>query len=247
MEEETFDMYDSWKPGFWWIWSRRDVLRRTLRKLVKKRSLILDIGSGSGLFYKTLSRFGSVMNLEYSKKGLLHLRRKRIGNLLRGDAQFLPIGDGCVDIVTCIDVMEHVDDDRKLVREAHRVLKKDGYFIVTVPAYMFLWSDDDVLVHHKRRYTISRLVKLVEGRFVVTKKTYRFFFIFFPTLILFLLKRLNKKIMGKRYVLKNSLETEPNKVINFILRSIMYLENVLIDWGVCLPFGVNILIVLQKR
>ena len=49
------------------------------------------------------------------------------------DVQDLALGDETFSLVTCTEVFEHVPDDRRGFREIYRVLKKDGYFVFTVP------------------------------------------------------------------------------------------------------------------
>jgi SAM-dependent methyltransferase len=248
MEDETFDMYDAWDRDFWWIRSRREVIRQTLESLDRgKASRILDIGSGSGLFYDELKGFGTVISLEYSEKGTSHLMKKGIPDVVRADAESLPFKDRSFDIVTCIDVMEHLNDDEGMIREVARVLNGGGYFIMTVPAYRFLWSDDDVLVHHKRRYTRKELYAMLSREFQVLKGTYRFFFIFFPTLLKFKINSMKRRLKGKRYELKNSLDAKPSRLTNLVLSRIMGLENALIGRGMSFPFGVNILIVARRK
>jgi Methylase involved in ubiquinone/menaquinone biosynthesis len=69
--------------------------------------------------------------------------------------------DATFDIVTALDVIEHNQDDLSLLREAYRVLKPGGYLVITTPAFMWLWSYNDVLNAHVRRYDIPMLyVKL---------------------------------------------------------------------------------------
>jgi ubiquinone/menaquinone biosynthesis C-methylase UbiE len=73
--------------------------------------------------------------------------------LTRADAQSMPIADNSVDIVTAMDVIEHIPDDKAALREISRILKPGGYLLATVPAFQSLWSDHDVALHHFRRYT----------------------------------------------------------------------------------------------
>src|SRR5262249_3910501 len=50
------------------------------------------------------------------------------------DAEDMPIEDGSYDLVLCTQVLEHCNRPERIVSECHRVLKKGGTFIVTVPS-----------------------------------------------------------------------------------------------------------------
>ena len=53
------------------------------------------------------------------------------------------------------DVLEHIEDEGAVLKEVHRLLAPNGHLFLTVPAYQFLFSVDDVAAGHYRRYTIS--------------------------------------------------------------------------------------------
>jgi SAM-dependent methyltransferase len=100
------------------------------------------------------------------------------------NAQSIPLADSSVNLVSALDVLEHLDDDMHGLRELHRVLKPGGYLLVTVPAYRFLWSEHDEALVHRRRYSASELhVKLTRTGFSVLKRSYAVFFPFFPIVL----------------------------------------------------------------
>jgi 2-polyprenyl-3-methyl-5-hydroxy-6-metoxy-1,4-benzoquinol methylase len=70
----------------------------------------------------------------------------------------LPALRGRFHIVTCLDVLEHLDDDIDGLRTIASLLVPDGQLIVTVPAYPWLWSGEDVISQHRRRYTRGSLL-----------------------------------------------------------------------------------------
>ena len=67
------------------------------------------------------------------------------------------------DVVTALDMLEHLDDDARAVREIARVLKPGGYLVAWVPAYEFLWSEHDDAVGHRRRYVREGLERVLKG------------------------------------------------------------------------------------
>jgi SAM-dependent methyltransferase len=70
---------------------------------------------------------------------------------------------GQADVITAFDVIEHLDDDRSALLAIHHSLPPGGTLVVTVPAFAFLWSNHDVVNHHRRRYTRPQLQGLLES------------------------------------------------------------------------------------
>ena len=83
--------------------------------------------------------------------------------MTRADIRRMPFPDGCFDVVTAMDVVEHIDDDAAAMREIARVLRPGGALLATVPAYKSLWSEHDVALPHYRRYTAHSLRRLIGG------------------------------------------------------------------------------------
>src|SRR6266481_3322354 len=70
-----------------------------------------------------------------------------------GDLGALPLAPAAFDVVLALDVLEHLDDDATALAEAARLLKPGATLVVTVPARPSLWGAQDVVSHHRRRYT----------------------------------------------------------------------------------------------
>jgi SAM-dependent methyltransferase len=96
----------------------------------------------------------------------------------------MPLADSSVDLITALDVLEHMDDDMRALSEFHRVLEPEGFLLAAVTAYRFLWSEHDETLMHRRRYVASELhIKLTCCGFRVLKRSYAVFFVFFPILL----------------------------------------------------------------
>ena len=94
-------------------------------------------------------------------------------NVRQGEAEHLPYEDGSFDLVTGLDVVEHLDDDVAGLREMRRVLRPGGYAFLFVPAFMFLWGVQDDMSHHRRRYTLAGLQRVVRAAgFEIERATY---------------------------------------------------------------------------
>lgn len=81
---------------------------------------------------------------------------------MQGDARNLPFEDASMELVTMLDVLEHISESDAALQEVHRVIKKSGLYLLPVPALQFLYSPHDRDHHHvrdttKRNYALSLL------------------------------------------------------------------------------------------
>lgn len=104
----------------------------------------------------------------------LELLQQRLGEqrVRKGSCAALPLANSSVDVLTALDVIEHVQDDRAALREFLRVLRPGGIAVVTVPALMALWSDWDVTLRHFRRYSRRSLVEIIPPQFEILQTNY---------------------------------------------------------------------------
>jgi SAM-dependent methyltransferase len=87
--------------------------------------------------------------------------KARGGIAQTGEITALPFNDGLFDLVAAFDVIEHVDDDRRVFAELTRVLKPGGRLIFSVPLHPAYWTIFDDYVGHARRYEPSALQELI--------------------------------------------------------------------------------------
>ena len=83
--------------------------------------------------------------------------------MIRADAQQLPVADQSLDLVTALDVLEHLPDHERAAGEIQRVLRPGGTLIAAVPVDQSLWSEHDVAVGHQRRYAPREFLDLLRG------------------------------------------------------------------------------------
>lgn len=228
---------------FWRIAKRRLVLGILERHFGARRDLrILDIGGACSIVTAEMKRFGSVISIEPDPETAEFARKKlgvdfRIGSL----PDRMPI-DGTYDVITLLDVLEHIDDDHRSLEVIQSYLKSGGIFICTVPALMWLWSDHDVTLHHKRRYTRPQLrALLTESRFSIQQLTYHTSLLF-PVLAA---ERIWKKIKPKRGPASYDVKM-PHPLINQSFGAIMSLERWLLR-RLSLPLGSSLLAVCARQ
>ncbi len=124
---------------------------------------ILDAGCGSGRNMVELVRFGSVTGTDVSERALELARERGVGEVELAPLESLPFDDAAFDVITCLDVVEHIPEEAGALQELRRVVAPAGRLVVTVPAYPRLWSRHDDVNQHQRRYTDKTLVAAAEA------------------------------------------------------------------------------------
>jgi len=245
MDSTEYDKMYLLEETNWWYSGRRGLILKAVAQLRKRFSdksmRILDAGCGTGINLRYLQTYGDVYGLDISKEALEFSRIRGLSPLICGSVDMLPLKSEYVDLVVALDVIEHIQDDVSAIRELNRVLRPGGCLIVTVPAFQFLWSNHDLAVHHKRRYTRSELRDLLRLRgFIVERATYWNFFLFLPVAAMRMLKRAS---LSQRNKQTDLVELPTN--INRIMHGLLSVENCILGWF-DLPFGVSIMCVCRK-
>jgi len=137
----------------WWYRGRRAIIAAELANLALPRAArVLDAGCGSGRTLLDLGRYGQVSGIELHEAAAEVARGRGPFDVRVGQIEELPWADHSFDLLTCLDVIEHLPDDVVALRELRRVSRPGAWLIVTVPAYPSLWSTHDIANHHFRRY-----------------------------------------------------------------------------------------------
>ena len=95
----------------------------------------------------------------------------RGGLAVPGAIDTLPFSDQAFDLVCAFDVIEHVEDDRRVFGEVSRVLKDGGVLIFSVPVHAQLWTEFDDWVGHARRYDPSDLLAIMAANQLEVEKS----------------------------------------------------------------------------
>jgi ubiquinone/menaquinone biosynthesis C-methylase UbiE len=172
MNPEEYERMHELETHYWWFVGRRalvaHLLDHALPRLNTRAPQLVDIGCGTGanlpMLREKVGPQGQVFGFDFSPLALKfarqHLETSSV-SLSQGDALAMPVRDGCADIVTMLDVLEHLSDDNAALGEVHRILKPGGALVLSVPAYQHLWSAHDEALHHFRRYEKQGLAKVL--------------------------------------------------------------------------------------
>ena len=187
MQEHTYPIMYEVEDAHWWYAGRRRIIASFLEQICKDletpRPHILDVGCGTGANLELLTEFGDVEGVDISQEALAFCRERGFSNVRHGAAEKLPFADGSFDVVTALDVIEHLDDDLGSLKEIHRVLRPGGRVLLFVPAFMFLWGVQDDVSNHRRRYRLKSLRDVVRAAgFEVERATYANLTFFAPIL-----------------------------------------------------------------
>src|SRR5437870_10675435 len=188
MQQHTYSIMYEVEGKHWWFVGRRRIIagfvEKICRDIGKLRPRILDVGCGTGANLQMLSEFGAAEGVDVSTEALDFCRARGLSKVKQGAAESLPYEDASFDLVTGLDVVEHLDDDVAGLREMRRVLRRDGRALLFVPAFMFLWGVQDDISHHRRRYTVPDLKRrLAEAGLTVERVTYANITFFVPILL----------------------------------------------------------------
>lgn len=175
MEISVYEQFARLEEEHFWFQGRRaiffDLLEQSLSETASgtastnseasngQARQILEIGCGAGGMLGPLARFGNVTGLDISREYLQFCHSRGHRRIVTGSGYELPFRDHSFDLVALFDVIEHIEDDLQVLREVRRVLRPGGRVFISVPAYQFLFSQNDRVAHHLRRYTASKLRK----------------------------------------------------------------------------------------
>lgn len=187
--------YGRFSGEHWWFQARRLILKTLLGRIrFPPRPAITEIGVGDGRnLYALYPQDALLTGIEPDAATAETARGRGPVPVLVATAEKLPqtIPDGSQDAICLFDVLEHTQNDLLAIEHLARKLKPGGRLILTVPAYMFLWGQQDEVSLHYRRYTKRSLAaKLRKSGFTIERATY-FNTLLFPPIAAFrLLARL---------------------------------------------------------
>jgi ubiquinone/menaquinone biosynthesis C-methylase UbiE len=146
-------------------------------KHIHREDIVLEIGTGTGAFSKTLvARCISYTGLEFDAAACEITRRRLEGRgvVVQGDAQALPFATQTYSAIVCLEVLEHLADYRKGVREIYRCLKSDGRAIISVP-YRRRGGKSTINPYHLYEPGEAELVAAFKSHFSKVQTWYQYF------------------------------------------------------------------------
>jgi len=240
MEDQVYRQLYEVENNHWWFAARKEIILRYLdaRLPLPPSARVLDVGCGTGAILESFSRRYKAFGTDTAPQAIEFCRERGLTQLHLGTLDMYPSSEP-FDLITMLDMLEHVEDDGALLRTGRGLLRAGGHILIAVPAFPSLWSKHDEILHHKRRYTRSGLRGLVDrAGFTVEHLTFFNFFLFPPAW----LKRVVARITGSEKA--NDLDI-PISPLNSIFREVFRLERRILQRA-SLPVGLSLLCLARK-
>jgi SAM-dependent methyltransferase len=248
MQQHTYSIMHRVEETHWWFVGRRKIIESFLKRIcielkskgrAREPLNILDVGCGTGANLEMLAQFGNAEGVDVSVEALDFCRARGLQQVKLGVAEALPYAANSLDLVTALDVVEHLDDDVAGLREMRRVLRPEGRAVLFVPAFMFLWGVQDDISNHRRRYTMAGLREAVrKAGFDIERASYVNLSFFAPIFF----GRLLMRVTGLRPASENNITIS---ALNAVLGKLFGAERFLLR-HLNFPFGVSIICVARR-
>jgi SAM-dependent methyltransferase len=226
-----------------WFRARLRLVQWMLHRYFPSAQHLLDLGCGTGFVLDGLRRNAPSLVLAGCDTRLetLAIARQKLENVLlfAADVAALPY-EAEFDVVTALDVLEHIDRDDAALDALLNVIRPGGGLILSVPQHPWLWSKIDDFSCHRRRYVRLDLEKKVRAAgFDILRCTS----VFAVTLPLLAVSRLRR---GRGRVCDPTAELQIPAAINGTLGALVALEGLLIKAGASLPFGSSLMLIARR-
>lgn len=241
MEDQEYERMFQLEETFWW----HRGLRRVILSLVdpflpEGRPLkILDAGCGTGGFLGELSTRGRVVGLDISPRALALARRRGHCDMVMGSVLSLPVAGDSLDLIVSMDVLYHrqVPDDGQALKEMVRCLRPGGLLCLNLPAYDWLTSGHDKVIHTARRYTRGKARRLLAREPLEILRLSHWNSILFP--LVAILRLIRRRHDGESDVRPIA------RPLNAALLSVLRLEASLLK-HISFPVGLSVAAVARK-
>ncbi|MGY1458850.1 class I SAM-dependent methyltransferase [Luteimonas sp. A534] len=232
------------EAGHFWFEARNRLIVDRFRAVFAGARDYLEVGAGTGFVLSAIAKAFPAMALTASEvlaSGLAHaVPRVPRARMLQLDARALPF-EAAFDVIGAFDVLEHIEEDEAVLARFHRALRPGGGVILTVPQHRWLWSAEDDVGGHVRRYRRGELeAKLRAGGFRIIDST-SFTSLLLPAMWL------SRRLAGADAAGDNQAELAPPRLLGRALGAVMALERRAIALGLRFPVGGSRLVLARRQ
>lgn len=176
--QKANNQYFEIEDSSFWFTHRAGAITQLIKNFPPD-GIIFDVGGGNGQVAHTLEKKGfKTALIEPGTEGVLNAQQRGLTHLICATLDSANIPKDSLPAIGIFDVLEHIDNDMEFLISIKNLLAPNGMLYLTVPAYQFLWSHEDKVAGHFRRYTLSTLCKrLKKAGFEIVYDTYIFSFL----------------------------------------------------------------------
>jgi len=238
--EDGHALYADVEHESFWFRHRKDIVKILAEKYLNPGSTFADVGGGTGFIANALQSNFEVTLIEPNTAACKKAAERGVKNILPKTIAEAGIEHSAFKGIGMFDVVEHFEDDLKLLKEVKTASKKDGFLFVSVPAFQKLWSEEDARAGHFRRYTKTSLSeKVTQAGFEVVYVSYLFWFLPFPIYLMRVLK-------GEQGVAKST-DYKTSKAMLFVLDAALSIEKLLAKIAVSSFIGSSVILVAKNK
>lgn len=235
-----FEKLAAIEEGHFWFNSRLKLVLKVMSRYCPGIESALEVGCGTGQVTAAIAGAypnAKVTGAELFPQGLAFAQRRSPHiQFLQLDARNMPFR-GHFNMIGAFDVIEHIEEDEQVLQQMHQTLKAGGTLVVTVPQHAWLWSGQDELARHERRYSRRELMDKVQAAGFTVRYWTSFMTLLLPILLL-------KRLFSANTQADDELAINP--VLNALFGCVMFLERGLIGLGIKLPIGSSLLLVAKR-
>ena len=227
----------------------RQLAVHSMEQLPVTDPTILDVGCSSGFLLEDLRQAlpaASLLGADYLQGPLQGLSQRMPDiPILQFALRKCPLPDSCVDGITCLNVLEHIDDDEAAMAEIYRILKPGGIAHLEVPSGPKLYDIYDEHLMHHRRYRLKDLMSMAQRHQFRVQQATHLGFALYPAF--WWTKKGNRKKLGlpaeekKQLVAEQIRHSRNNVILHWATRFELLLGHLF-----NFPVGIRCVVVLSK-
>lgn len=242
-------LYQLEDQSFWFL-NRNEIILKLIQEY-KFQAPFVDIGGGNGFVSAALEKNGLSTILIEPGQGAYFAKKRGLARIIASSAhQLSPKQE--IKSIGLFDVVEHIENDNDFLKQIAQWQQPHDRIIITVPAYQFLWSIDDIFAGHFRRYTKKSLSELLNK--IGYAPIYSSYFFSYLIPFIFFLKSIPFRL-GARKLKHAKNDADKSHKVNgtlsqvavSIFNTISRLELFLIKQKLSIPFGSSLIIIAEKK
>jgi len=247
------DIYFELEDKSFWFCHRNDCIVE-LMKGFPPRGIVYDVGGGNGCVAKALEDHGlQTVLVEPGESGIANAKKRGLKNMICSRLEELELPPYSLPAIGLFDVIEHIENPTEFLRTISLLLVPGGMLYITVPAFHFLWSEDDDMAGHFQRYSLKSIRNLLEENgFCVQYGTYIFSILPFP---IFLFRSLPSKFKSNNRRNRSTIEKRKKDQVRFhkqwnknkFFENFFSLERSLVRSQIKIPLGSSCLIAAKAK